>query len=192
MECKTIIEYNNKGKPVWKDKVKHATLEKAEEVAELFNNRKNIFIKRQAYKCKKCKQFHVGTTTEMLLNKELPERKKWIGNQMRVVGQIDVSLLCKKPIIKSTAKTVIKKNNSLVESIREKPGSKLLSVKLYLTKNKTSFYDIHLLTNSVKIIFPCGIIRYVKYSTIYGKKAKIESFTPGIKEIKKYIFEKKL
>lgn len=186
MECKTIIEYNNKGKPIWKDKVKHETLEKAEQVAELFNNKKNIFIKRQAYKCKKCKLYHVGTTTEMLLNKELPKRKKWIGNQMRIVGQVDLAPFAKKERerIKSYSKV---EHNSLTKTIRD--CGKLVSAEIKIDENNS--WKIQMLPKSVKIVFPNSKRRYVKLNVIYKEKALIEAFTPGIKEIKNYIEKQK-
>lgn len=189
MQCKTIIEYNNKGKPVWKDKVKHASLEIARRQAYKINKRKDIFIKRDAYQCKKCGMFHVGTTTEMLLNKKIPKVRQWIGREMKVVGFVDLQGYTKelKRIIDiKEIRNIPKKfvNGAGLTTIRQ--NGRLISSEFIIEDVK---YMVKVNTKSISISVE-GKTKYVQYSKIYDveKLNRPTGFTPGLKEIKTYIF----
>lgn len=187
MECKTIIEYNNKGQPVWKDKVKHPTLRDAQYAANLINKRKNIFIKREAYECKKCEKFHVGTTTEMLLNKKVPRVRQWIGRNMKVVGFVNLSNYTKELVKIKTIRNKLKKAVDDKGLITISKNGRLISKQIMIDKN---FYQIDVKPKTIKIITKLET-KYIKWNKIYPseKLNQITSFTPGFREIKNYILE---
>jgi len=187
MQCKTIIEYNNKGKPVWKDKVKHPSLETARQQAHKINRKKEIFIKREAYQCKKCGMFHVGTTTEMLLNKKVPKVRQWIGREMKVVGFVNLSNYTKELVKIKTIRNRPKKAVDNKGLITISKNGRLISKQIMIDKN---FYQIDVKPKTIKIITKLET-KYIKWNKIYPseKLNQITSFTPGFREIKNYILE---
>lgn len=94
MECKTIKSYTKLGNPRFTNKVKHATFADAQREADRFNSLPGIYIRREAYQCSVCGTYHVGTSMEMLANKEKPEVVRYAGKRvLKVVGMADEDVL---------------------------------------------------------------------------------------------------
>jgi hypothetical protein len=147
MECLTISGYKKSGEAVKKNKKKHETFASANIEANRINLKKSVFIKREAYKCNLCEKYHVGTTFEMLKNKEI--KPKHLGIRMvrfKVQGIIDESLLVKTHKMQNLHK------------IQKQPKNK----KVIRTKN--SFYwgdgvwSYEIRNKTVKIILPNGTV----------------------------------
>jgi hypothetical protein len=178
MECLTISGYKKNGEAVMKEKIKHETFALANIEANRMNSKKNIFIKRVPYKCSLCQKYHVGTTFEMLKNKQI--ETKHLGVRMirlNVKGFIDKSLLLKKQKMPSLHK-------------RER---KLKTIKLIKTKGSFYFnggvWNYEIRKKTVKIIFPNGIIKIPKIEKEFKSNATIEQVKIYIrKNYKELIF----
>jgi len=90
-----MSNFSENGKPNFVWKVAHLKLEIAEKEAVRINNKKGNYIKRVAYKCSKCGKYHVGTSFEMIENKN-PITHGWHGKSMKVVGKIELQEPIKK------------------------------------------------------------------------------------------------
>jgi len=127
MECKTIKYFSENGKPNFVWKVAHLKLEIAEKEAVRINNKKGNYIKRVAYKCSKCGKYHVGTSFEMIENKN-PITHGWHGKSMKVVGKIELQ----EPIKKN--KTSFRK-----DVFEKRCRSKRNNKKTYRRRNSRNF-----------------------------------------------------
>jgi hypothetical protein len=165
MECLTISRYKKNGDAVKKNKKKHETFASANVEANRINSKISVFIKRVAYKCNLCEKYHVGTTFEMLKNKEI--KPKHLGIRMvrlKVQGFIDESLLVKKGKLPNT-------------NIHRK--EKLKIVKPVRTKNSFYFnggvWSYEIRQKTVKIVSPTGTVKIPKIEKEFDSNATIKS-----------------
>ena len=67
--CRTLVRIDENGAPIYKDKVKYKTFEKALKNANKINAKPTSIMKCEAYKCGFCGRFHVGRTKKLLTHK---------------------------------------------------------------------------------------------------------------------------
>lgn len=178
MMCTTIKKYGvkkdgSKGNPIIGNKIRYETLEEAQAEAERQNAHPKVFIKREAYKCKKCKKYHVGKTYDMIEGKVAkPKVDKFRSLNLKVVGKIDLSQFETKPRVKESkigkqvhmaslkeiCPDILKSHKTLRKELRLNVKNGIVGgIKIegelwkYYTKDKT-----------VKIITPNGRIRFIK------------------------------
>lgn len=203
MECKTISRRKKKKDQIV-SKFKHETFAAANIEAFRINAMKNVFIKRMAYKCTQCGMFHVGTTQEMLKNKELP-KPTWMGvRHLKVVGNIDLNQFTKaekyvNPIVKAKNEAKLeakmlkeKEVKNVVLTTPSKNKSKLRNKpivgELYFeTIGRLKFFSKK---KTVKVITPDGKNRFIKYAKIYGEERYNQKwFAPTRRSISIFIME---
>lgn len=170
MECVTVSRYKKNGDAVLKNKKQHETFAAANVEANRINSKKTIFIKREAYKCNLCGKFHVGTTFEMLKNKEI--KRKHLGVKMvrlKVLGEIDKSLLVKRRPSENQPKV---KKKKVVKPIQTKNTTYLVGgIWKYEIRKKT-----------VKITSPNGTVKIPKIERDFDSNATIETVKTYIRK----------
>lgn len=180
MKCKTIKGYGtkkdgSKGRAIFGNKVKYDSLQEAQAEADRQNAHPKSFIKREAYKCSKCKKFHVGKGYDLIEGKVAkPKKDRFRSLNIRVVGKIDLSQFEPKPVGKKLGLPI--HHASLSEISPEIPKTnRELRKKLKIEikngivggiKIEGQVWKYYSKENTVKVITPNGRIRFVKYNKL--------------------------
>lgn len=95
-QCQTLSHYDELGEPVFKNKFKYETHDKAVAACKTLNVRGKQIKKLVTYKCKVCHKYHIGRNGKDITKKYVKKINNTIGKRKRelnlkIVGKIDLS-----------------------------------------------------------------------------------------------------
>ncbi len=92
-QCQTLSHYDELGKPVFKNKFKYETHDKAVSACKTLNLRDKQITKLITYKCKICHKYHIGRNGKDITKKYVKKISNTIGKRelnLKIVGKIDL------------------------------------------------------------------------------------------------------
>lgn len=98
--CQTISRYDEHKGPIYKNKAKYKTHDRAVEVCKILNSKENQIHKLITYKCGICHEYHIGRNGKEISDKYRRKLRMETGvtyrpilteMNLKIVGKIDLS-----------------------------------------------------------------------------------------------------
>jgi len=94
-KCQTLLNYDELGRPVFKNKVRYSTHDKAVEACKRLNFRSTQIKKLVTYKCDVCYNYHIGRNGKDIKKKYLSKLKRENNKsvpqyQFKIIGKIEL------------------------------------------------------------------------------------------------------